>query len=135
MLVDSDPHLLSRVGGEFSAWASARGDRVIVGDASALVIQHQQSAWRIVTERQDLSTADSAAIVNGARLVTASALLDLVSEGWIRELAIQCRGVGAAMLFALTYDGRIQCEPEERDRKSTRLNSSHIQKSRMPSSA
>ena len=35
---------------------------------------------------------------------------------------------------AKNYD-QIDAAPEEKDRKSTRLNSSHIQKSRMPSSA
>ena len=113
LLVDSDPHLLSRVGGEIGAWASARGDGVLVGDPATLVIQHQQATWRIVTECLNLATADTRSIVNGARLMTASALLDLVSERWISELAIQCREVGAAALFALTYDGRIQCMPEE----------------------
>ena len=32
-------------------------------------------------------------------------------------------------------NNRVKQLPEEEDRKSTRLNSSHIQKSRMPSSA
>ncbi|MBI3491471.1 MAG: class I SAM-dependent methyltransferase, partial [Acidobacteria bacterium] len=46
-------------------------------------------------------------------MVTASALLDLVSESWLRALAERCRANGAAVLFALSYDGRIQCSPEE----------------------
>jgi hypothetical protein len=46
-------------------------------------------------------------------LVTAAALLDLVSESWLRELASRCRGRGAAVLFALSYDGRIQCSPSD----------------------
>jgi len=46
-------------------------------------------------------------------LVTASALLDLVSEGWLRSLAGHCRRAGAAALFALTYDGESRCTPTE----------------------
>jgi len=46
-------------------------------------------------------------------LVTASALLDLVSEDWLAALAARCRESGAAILFALSYDGRIRCSPEE----------------------
>jgi hypothetical protein len=46
-------------------------------------------------------------------LVTASALLDLVSESWIAALANRCREVGAAVLFALNYDGRSVCSPRE----------------------
>ena len=40
----------------------------------------------------------------------------------------------AFMFYALTA-GKVKAEGLEIDRKSTRLNSSHIQKSRMPSSA
>ena len=46
-------------------------------------------------------------------LVTASALLDLVSEPWLHALAGHCRRAGAAVLFALTYDGTSRCTPEE----------------------
>ena len=46
-------------------------------------------------------------------LVTASALLDLVSESWLRELALSCRTHRSAALFALTYDGRMTFDPEE----------------------
>ena len=46
-------------------------------------------------------------------LVTASALLDLVSESWVRRLATRCAAHHAAVLFALTYDGRSECDPAE----------------------
>jgi hypothetical protein len=49
----------------------------------------------------------------GRALVTASALLDLVSERWLRELVSQCSIHEAAALFALTYDGRLAFEPAE----------------------
>jgi SAM-dependent methyltransferase len=51
-----------------------------------------------------------------ADLVTASALLDLVSESWLRALAEQCAVSRPAVLFALTYDGRIEyssADPED----------------------
>ncbi len=41
-------------------------------------------------------------------LVTGSALLDLVSKDWLRELAAACREAGSAALFALNYDGGLQ---------------------------
>src|SRR5207249_11284831 len=53
------------------------------------------------------------AIFSGRHLVTASALLDLVSEDWMRDLAARCRSNDALVLFALTYDGRSQCSPSE----------------------
>ena len=40
-------------------------------------------------------------------LITGSALLDLVSDSWIRELAHAVSERRAAALFALSYDGRI----------------------------
>jgi hypothetical protein len=45
------------------------------------------------------------------QLVTASALLDLVSASWLDSLAIHCHAVAATVLFALNYDGRMQCWP------------------------
>lgn len=48
-------------------------------------------------------------------LVTASALLDLVSESWLAKLAQRCRTANAAVLFALTYDGRSTCRPMDID--------------------
>jgi hypothetical protein len=52
-------------------------------------------------------------IFSGRDLVTASALLDLVSERWLHGLAGKCRQVGAAVLFSLTYNGEIRGVPEE----------------------
>src|SRR5262249_18702195 len=46
-------------------------------------------------------------------LVTASALLDLVSDTWLTALASECRAAGALALFALTYNGRSSCTPSE----------------------
>jgi SAM-dependent methyltransferase len=45
--------------------------------------------------------------IRGADLVTASALLDLVSAAWLDQLVNACSGAGCAALFALTWDGEI----------------------------
>jgi hypothetical protein len=45
-------------------------------------------------------------IVEGADVVTASALFDIVSRQWIEQLAGRLGASGAAGLFALTVDGR-----------------------------
>jgi hypothetical protein len=60
-----------------------------------------------------LGDAGDRDIFEGRALVTAAALLDLVSEAWLRALAARCRARGAAVLFALTYDGRMQCSPAD----------------------
>jgi len=46
-------------------------------------------------------------------LVTGSALLDLVSEDWLRRLVDTCRSATAGALFALTYDGAIEWSEED----------------------
>ena len=43
-----------------------------------------------------------------ADLVTASALLDLVSEDWLRRVVDACADSGRAALFAMSYDGEIR---------------------------
>ena len=43
--------------------------------------------------------------------ITASALLDLVSEAWVRRLVDVCRGQSSAALFALTYNGEVEWTP------------------------
>ena len=48
------------------------------------------------------------------------------------EIAIQ---LGSILAVAVYFRGRLIDLAQRLDRKSTRLNSSHIQKSRMPSSA
>lgn len=48
-------------------------------------------------------------------LVTASALLDLVSAPWLAGLIERCRTRSPALLLALTYDGRVEIEPPHTD--------------------
>ncbi len=47
-----------------------------------------------------------------ADLVTASALLDLVTDDWLRRLAESCAAAQLPALLALNYDGRVQLAPE-----------------------
>ena len=56
---------------------------------------------------------DDDALFQGCGVVTASALLDLVSDAWLQRLVRQCQNAQASVLFALTYDGRIECSPPE----------------------
>ena len=47
--------------------------------------------------------------------MTASALLDLVSASWLRTLINRCHIAGAAILFAITYNGSVSCSPAEHE--------------------
>jgi hypothetical protein len=69
----------------------------------------------VETRVLDLGAGLDAGLLAGCRLVTASALLDLVSQAWIERLARACAGAGADALFALTYDGRIEWSPSDPD--------------------
>jgi SAM-dependent methyltransferase len=53
--------------------------------------------------------------VANADLVTASALLDLVSEAWLEQLVGACRSEGCAALLALTWDGTIEWDVPDRE--------------------
>ncbi len=55
----------------------------------------------------DLSGDLDSLIPDGTDLVTASALIDLVSGVWLQRLVARVRDVGAALMVVLTYDGRI----------------------------
>jgi SAM-dependent methyltransferase len=89
LLVDDDPALLEKVGAV--AGCNVRTQRL-----------------DLVTQ---LDTLDFAADV----IVTASALLDLVSERWLEQLVEQCRAKRCPALFALTYDGRMTLTPSDPD--------------------
>lgn len=92
LAIDRDPRLLAAV--ERDTWPPHVG---------------------VETRVLDLGAGLDAGLLAGCRLVTASALLDLVSQAWIERLARACAGAGADALFALTYDGRIEWSPSDPD--------------------
>jgi glycosyltransferase involved in cell wall biosynthesis len=55
-----------------------------------------------------------------AHLVTASALLDLVSDAWLTDLVDACRRAGAGALLALSYDGSVTWSPSREARGEDR---------------
>jgi hypothetical protein len=111
LVVDRDARLLDEVPARLKAWAEARGGSTrTVGSVTHL--QGPRFECDVETRELDLEHLDSA-LFTGRNLVTASALLDLVSESWLQLLASRCREVGAVALFTLTYDGRSSCDPIE----------------------
>ncbi len=97
LLVDHDPYLLDCAARMMPSFSSRGGGRA----------ETRQVDLRII------SGGGGADLFAGRDLVTASALLDLVSDTWLLALAERCRANGAAVLFALSYDGRIQFTPQE----------------------
>ena len=93
-----------------------RQDWLLVDADSRLIEEAKRKSSFGIARVVDLVEAVASpelGIFSGRDLVTASALLDLVSARWLHGLAGKCRQVGAAVLFSLTYDGDIRCMPAE----------------------
>ncbi len=113
LLVDNDERLLEVCVDRVGTWASEVRSPVRLRTDGLEVDVHGR-AFRIATRVVDLSRVETLeSLCAGRDLVTASALLDLVSGAWLRAVAAACRKAGAAILFALTYDGRISCDPSD----------------------
>lgn len=94
-LVDHDDALLDEARRSIAVWALA--------DRRDVTLLHGSIADPTPWIGDDVS------------LVTASALLDLVSDGWLSALVHRATSVGAAALFALSYDGRMSFDPTDAD--------------------
>jgi hypothetical protein len=93
-------------------WLLVDNDPALLANAQVLLASREDVEARAV----DLSAAFEPGADNlcaGQDLVTASALLDLVSERWLNALAGRCADAQSAVLFALTYNGGIDCSPGE----------------------
>jgi hypothetical protein len=111
LVVDRSPTLLSSLLQRTAAWAAQRG-AVTELHSATLTVRDQDADWQIETAPMDLVTLDPR-LLAGRALVTASALLDLVSKAWLRSLAACSRAAGAVALFPIVYNGRSSCSPEE----------------------
>jgi hypothetical protein len=86
--------------------------RWLLVDRDERLLGRAPKSWP--SQRLDLEHAVlDASLFAGRALVTASALLDLASDAWLQSLAARCGDAGAAVLFALTYDGRMDFAPAE----------------------
>jgi SAM-dependent methyltransferase len=110
LLVDHDPRLLEE--------ATRRA--VTTADTARLEID---------TRTMNLVTLDHPELFSGRHLVTASALLDLVSPQWLETAAARCCDAGAAALFPLNYNGRSSCTPAEPEDEQVRALMNRHQKS------
>lgn len=109
--------------GGAQSWTLVERDPGLVRAGSARLEGHG-TEW---TYRQLDLALELEALGDGAcDLLTASALLDLVSADWLRRLARLRRRTGAALYVALTFDGRIEWEPiDSFDAQATLLINKH----------
>lgn len=111
LAVDRSPRLLSHLFLRTSAWAINRGYRADT-TMGTLSIRGHGREWDITTRERDLNVVD-AELLAERHLVTASALLDLVSESWLRSVAARCKAAHAVALFPIIYNGGSSSSPAE----------------------
>jgi SAM-dependent methyltransferase len=96
-------------------WPWARSWSLLDHDSGLLASARAATIPDPVRLVGDLAEEGLAAI-SDADVVTASALLDLVSETWLSAAVRACAARGAAVLFVLSYDGSIEWGvPDEDD--------------------
>ncbi|MFD2110252.1 class I SAM-dependent methyltransferase [Thiorhodococcus fuscus] len=92
-------------------WVCVDQDPELIDRLTATLPSSPQLAG-LSTRVDRLQTQGLLADIDSRTLVTASALLDLVSEDWLADLVAACHRSGAALLVAMTYDGRVEIHPE-----------------------
>ncbi len=111
--LDRDPALLAALPHRTAAWAHERGLEA-TAEAAGLRIDGENSRWDIMPRAYDLIQGVADLNLTTGTLVTAAALLDLVSEPWLLDLLSTAAAAGAPLLMILTYDGRAGLEPRHR---------------------
>lgn len=109
-LVEQDPDLLQAAPVAMCDWAAANGVAAI-DRAGRLRLASPGLDATLAWTAADLAAPRPSLLQASTDLVTASALLDLVSADWIDDLAGDCAAVRCAALFALNYDGRVRWRP------------------------
>jgi hypothetical protein len=110
MLVDHDAALLDAARVRLIEGGRGRGAAISSAHGETLFVAADFTC-AIRTHKLDLARDLGSLVVPDNSLVTASALLDLVSAHWLEQLATMCRNSRARVLLALTYDGRMRLQP------------------------
>jgi len=119
IMVDHDRALLAAMPRVVGDWARASdfrthtaGEHLFVsGDAAQVGGAGMQAS--VEPLRADIARGLDQLPFEFARLVTCSALLDLVSAAWLADLVGRCRASGVALLCALSVDGRVDWSPPD----------------------
>lgn len=113
-LVDHDAALLAAVPETLMRWAQAQGWQVRP-QGELLRIEGGTLCLDVACVQADLAAGFDAVPFDGAQLVSCSALLDLVSQPWLEALVARCAGIGAAVCWALSVDGRLAWRDADAD--------------------
>ena len=112
LLFDHAPDLLDGVAARTAAWAGPRRSRLRAA-RGGFRLDGPGLAVTVETREIDLAREIPARDLAAADLVTASALLDLVSGTWCARLARALAPASPPVLFALSFDGRIAWRPRD----------------------
>jgi SAM-dependent methyltransferase len=99
-LIDNDPALLGSARTVLAAWADRAEAR-----GSHLLLKKDGRQIRVTFSAADLAAEPAAILDPAPDLVTAAALFDLVSVGWLGRFAEAVAASGAVFYTALSYDG------------------------------
>lgn len=117
-LIDRDQGLLDTIPARLTDWSCDNGWTSRDTD-DGIRIDGVGFGCAVRYRHLDLSRDLAAIDIPRGSLVTTAALLDLVSESWLSDLAEHCRASFAPVLFALTYNGEVRFAPT--DREDTRI--------------
>jgi hypothetical protein len=112
--VDKSPGLLRSILDRTATWARSQNLHPEPCD-DGFTVRGEALDCRVRIRRQDLDLPLERRLFEHVHLVTGAALLDLVSDRWLADLALQCRETGAIALFALTYNGQAAFDPADPD--------------------
>ena len=110
LLIDNDARLLAHARRAMLAWSRAHG-YAVTPTADGLRIEAHKFSATLHWQLRDLAAQIESLTLDAVDLVTASALLDLVSREWIEKLVRKCEAQRCAALFALSYAGQIAWRP------------------------
>jgi SAM-dependent methyltransferase len=99
-LVDSNAALLACARTELASWSDQAES-----DGTLLRLKKGHASITVNFKSSDLATELESVFEHAPALVTASAFFDLVSEPFIRKLALRCSEARSAFYAVLTYNG------------------------------
>jgi len=110
---DHDEALLAAWPRLLADWAHGEGHVLQTADdrASELRVQGTGFAATVVRHRADLARNLPSLPYGDTDLLSASALLDLVSPAWLEELILRARQAHTRLSLALIVDGRLAWDP------------------------
>lgn len=106
-------------GSTMRALKTAKAKWRLIDNDPALLAEAARRGGRVETVEMDLTRVEAIPL-DGASLVTASALFDLASRVWIDALADRLAASRIGIYAALSYDGIMQWEPADADDHAAR---------------